>query len=126
MHRQPDRGFVRRRPGHAVLLVRRDVEVVSGAHLNRTVLELDLGSSLQHQHPLAGWLVVPEAIGRLMVVGDDPLDAYSPGLQERREEFLGQVAMVCLARLPPAGGWAHKPESAVWRLLGWGLSQHRK
>ena len=72
-----------------MLRVGRDVKVIAGAHLDGLVLEFDPGSPLEHDHPLAGWLVVPEAIGGLVAVGDDSLDADSGGLQERREEILG-------------------------------------
>ncbi len=89
MHRQPDRGLLRRRPSYPVLRVGRDVEVVAGAELDCLTLEFDPGSPLEHNHPLAGWLVVPEAIGGLVAVRDDSLNADIGGLQERREEFRG-------------------------------------
>jgi len=74
-----------------VLSVGRDVEVVAGPHLDCPVLELDPGSPPEHDHPLAGRLVVPEAIGRFMAVGNDSLDTDAGGLQEGGEEFLRQV-----------------------------------
>ena len=89
LDRQPDRGLVRGRRGHAVLLVGLDVDVVPGPHLHDPVLKLQPGGTLEHDHPLAGRLVIPEAIGGLVAVRDDSLDADSGGLQERREEFLG-------------------------------------
>jgi hypothetical protein len=46
VHRQPDRGLVWSRPGNPVLCVGRDVEVVTWAHLDRLVLELDRGGPL--------------------------------------------------------------------------------
>ena len=50
-----------------------------------------LAAPLQHDHPLAGWLVVPEAIWGSMAVGDDSFDADAKGLQEGREEVGGEV-----------------------------------
>ena len=72
-----------------MLRVGRNVKVVAGTHLDRLVLELDPGGPLEHDHPLTGWLVVPEPIGGLVAVGNYSLDADFGGLQERREELLG-------------------------------------
>ena len=80
MHRQPDRGLVWCCPSYSVLRVGRDVEVVAQAHLDRLVLEFDPSGPLEHDHPLAGWLVVPEAIGQLVAAGDDSLDTDARGL----------------------------------------------
>jgi hypothetical protein len=55
------------------------------------VLEGELGDTGEHQHPLVLRLVVPEALGRTMATGDDPLDADAMALLENRGEFLGEV-----------------------------------
>ena len=81
MHRQPDRRLVRRRPLNPVPFVRRDVDE-AGRHLQGSVLEPEPCSAHQDHDPLVLILVVPEAIGRSVAVGDDSLDADVGGIDE--------------------------------------------
>ena len=53
-------------------------------------LEQQLGFALQHDHPLALLLIVPEAIGTGMPRGDDAFDARVLAFCECLDEFLGR------------------------------------
>jgi hypothetical protein len=54
-------------------------------------LESQPGRPLQEQDPLVRLLIVPEALGRGVALGDDPLDAEAKCAQKRLDEFLGQI-----------------------------------
>ena len=91
LHRQPDCGLLRRRPGYPVLRMGPNLVAVTVDDLDLAVLNFDHGGPLQHDHPVTGWLVVPEAIGGLVAAGDDSVDADFGGLQESGEELLGEL-----------------------------------
>ena len=60
-----------------------NVDELARLYLDSLVLESDSSRSPQHDHPLVLVLVVPEAFGRGMTVGDDSLDADVAGGEQR-------------------------------------------
>ena len=91
MHRQPDRRLLWRRPLDSMPLVCRNVDEVPRLHLDCPILKPKPCRSLQHDDPFVLVLVVPEAFGRGLAVGDDSLDADLGGGQKRLDKLLGQV-----------------------------------
>jgi hypothetical protein len=69
-----------------------DVDERTRPQVDRPIpLERQPRRSCQEQHPLVSLLVVPEALGRGVAEGDDPLDAEARRGEERLEEFPRQV-----------------------------------
>src|SRR5690606_35812798 len=90
-HRQPHGRLIWRRPLDPMLPMGLDQNVIAGPHLNRfTILEKQFGFALNHNDPLVFVLIVPEALGRDVSRGYDPLDADVLVLSENRDEFLGE------------------------------------
>jgi len=69
----------------------RDIHRIARLHLDGPILELDSSRSPQHDHPLVLVLVVPEAIGRNMALGNDSLDADVGGFEQGGDQLVGKV-----------------------------------
>lgn len=87
---KPDCQLIGRGPVHTVFAVSRDNEPVARLQLDCLVLNLQSRHTLSNQHPLIFHLVISETSGRGMAVGDDPLDADVPGVDECLGEFVRQ------------------------------------
>lgn len=74
-----------------MLLERWDVHEVTDLHFDHAILKLQPRRPLQDDHPLVLRLVVPEICGGSVAVRNDPFDPHVSGLNERLDDFLGQV-----------------------------------
>src|SRR5579875_1343415 len=92
MDRHPDGRLVRVGPLDPMSPMSRDGDERTGPQFYRFLpLESQPGGSLQEEDPFGSLLVVPEALGRGVAQGDDPLDAEPWRAEERLDEFLVQV-----------------------------------
>lgn len=90
MHRQPNRRLLRIGPLNTMPPMGRDVDERAGRHLDQLILEPQPGGTLEQQDEFALGLIVPEALGRGVALGDDPLDAEIRPFEDRLDEFLGK------------------------------------